>query len=162
MMEKKEAKVPYSDDNFLRVSLEWLICTDQPIDALEHPRYRAMIEIAAGAPNGKVTIPSQKITRQEILNLLWDYMRGLKKKLMSPACSGKISLTCDGWDASNIDSYLAVTAHWIHEKLDGNKPPVWTLKMGLIGFVRLKGSHNGFNLGNALYSVAERLDIHKK
>jgi len=29
--------------------------------------------------------------------------------------SGKVSLTCDAWQADNADAYFAVTGHWVEE-----------------------------------------------
>ena len=31
----------------------------------------------------------------------------------------QISLTCDAWQASNADTYFAVTGHWIEERVQG-------------------------------------------
>ncbi|EJD46027.1 hypothetical protein AURDEDRAFT_48267, partial [Auricularia subglabra TFB-10046 SS5] len=49
---EQEKIVPYSDAAFREVALEWLIATDQPISALEHPRFRELISIAARARDG--------------------------------------------------------------------------------------------------------------
>ncbi|KAE9403020.1 hypothetical protein BT96DRAFT_1083216 [Gymnopus androsaceus JB14] len=57
----KEWVVPYLDELFQQVAIEWLIETDQPISALEHPRFWEMIGIAACATNG-VKIPNHKAT----------------------------------------------------------------------------------------------------
>ncbi|KZT24065.1 hypothetical protein NEOLEDRAFT_1025667, partial [Neolentinus lepideus HHB14362 ss-1] len=53
--------------------------------------------------------------------------------------SGSINLTCDAWQASNIDAYFAVTAHWIQEQ----EPTRWAIETALIGFVRMNTSHDG-------------------
>ncbi|KAH9969346.1 hypothetical protein BJV74DRAFT_889793 [Russula compacta] len=42
-------------------SIEWLVATDQPISALNHPKFKEMINIAACATNG-VKIPGCKAT----------------------------------------------------------------------------------------------------
>ncbi|KAF9058405.1 hypothetical protein BDP27DRAFT_1241318, partial [Rhodocollybia butyracea] len=59
---------PYSDELFEQAALEWLIETDQPIAALEHPKFRAMINVAARATSG-VKLPNRKATRRAIINL---------------------------------------------------------------------------------------------
>ncbi|KAF8230432.1 hypothetical protein L208DRAFT_1183306, partial [Tricholoma matsutake] len=56
---------------------------------------------------------------------------------------GKVSLTCDAWQAGNADGYFAVTAHWIEELTPGK----WELKSTLIGFTQLNNVHNGEQLG---------------
>ena len=69
-----------------------------------------------------------------------------------------MNLTCDAWQALNIDSYFAVTGHWIEESVAG----VWTLESALLGFVRLNNSHHGVRLGQALYKVVARIGIQHK
>ncbi|KAF8233428.1 hypothetical protein L208DRAFT_1266745, partial [Tricholoma matsutake] len=61
---------------------------------------------------------------------------------------GKISLTCDAWQASNSDGYLAVMGSWIEEE-DGK----WQLQTVLLGFTQLNNAHNGTWLGQALFKI---------
>ncbi|KAJ7190346.1 hypothetical protein GGX14DRAFT_340545, partial [Mycena pura] len=52
----------------------------KPIDALDHPKFRNMIEISARAKNG-VVIPGRKATRDEIMDIFKRSMEQLKAKL---------------------------------------------------------------------------------
>ncbi|KAF8149598.1 hypothetical protein K438DRAFT_1456814, partial [Mycena galopus ATCC 62051] len=52
LRKKPERPVPYSDDVFTEAALEWLIATNQPVNALTHPKFKAMIDIAARATAG--------------------------------------------------------------------------------------------------------------
>ncbi|KAJ3531266.1 hypothetical protein NM688_g7598 [Phlebia brevispora] len=154
-MPKKERVYAYTELAFRCAAIEWLIATDQPLDALEHPKYVDMIQTAARATNG-VTIPSRKTCRQEIMNMFHEQLAALKKDLSNKSkVSGEISLTCDAWQASNTDGYFAVTAHWIEE----SRPGDWILRSALVGFTQLNNAHNGQRLGQALYLIADRLDI---
>ena len=72
--------------------------------------------------------------------------------------SGKINLTCDAWQASNMDGYFAVTGHWIEESI----PSHWELKSGLLGFTQLNNAHNGKQLGQTLFKIIERVGIEHK
>ncbi|OJA10009.1 hypothetical protein AZE42_13011, partial [Rhizopogon vesiculosus] len=47
-----EHVMPYTDELFREAAIKWLIETDQPIDALEHPAFKNMIDIAARTTNG--------------------------------------------------------------------------------------------------------------
>ncbi|TFY50177.1 hypothetical protein EVJ58_g11155, partial [Rhodofomes roseus] len=69
----KEHAAPYSDDLFKSAAIEWLVETDQPIGAFEHPKFINMINVAARAKNG-VTIPSRWTTCREIINLFHQYL----------------------------------------------------------------------------------------
>jgi hypothetical protein len=75
-----------------------------------------------------------------------------------PTVQGKVSLTCDAWQASNADGYFAVTAHWIEEQA----PTSWDLKSTLIGFTCLNSAHNGQRLGHALFKIIRHMGIQQK
>ena len=72
----------------------------------------------------------------------------------SDAVKGKVSLTCDAWQASNADAYFAVTGSWV-EEINGQ----WGLHTALLGFTRLNNAHNGARLGQALFKIVSRLGI---
>jgi hypothetical protein len=147
-------------------------CPSQPIQALEHPKFQEMIDVASRATNG-VKIPGRKATRGEIKRLFKDHLVRLKAQLnvrapfgpcsslinfQGPTVQGEVSLTCDAWQAGNADGYFAVTAHWIEELT----PSKWELKSALIGFTRLNNAHNGERLGQALFKIIKRVGIENK
>ncbi|KAG1801824.1 hypothetical protein EV424DRAFT_1331604, partial [Suillus variegatus] len=82
MTERKlsERVVPYSDQLFRKAAIEWLIATDQPIQALEHPRFKEMVDVASRATQG-VKIPGRKATRAEIMRMFKSHLTKLRKKL---------------------------------------------------------------------------------
>lgn len=159
LREKKLSKrvVKYTEEPFCRAAIEWLIATDQPMQALEHPKFQEMIGIASQATNG-VKIPSRKLTRATIKQMFKDHLTGLRARLDSTTVTGKINLTCDAWQVSNTDGYFVVTGHWIEESV----PTQWELKSELLGFSRLGNVHNGERLGQALYKVVNRVGIAHK
>ena len=69
-----------------------------------------------------------------------------------------MSLTCDGWQASNTDGYFTVTGHWIEE----SHPGIWELQSALFGFIQLNNAHNSKQLGGALFKIVDRLRISLK
>ncbi|KAG6895297.1 hypothetical protein C0992_002089, partial [Termitomyces sp. T32_za158] len=150
-------KVHYSDQLFREVAVEWLVSTDQPIGALNHPKFHQMIHIASQAKNG-IKIPDRCQTRQEIMSSFKKQMNFLRTRLNSFTVQGVVNLTCDAWQASNVDGYFAVTGTWIEEA----KPREWETQTALLGFVRLNNAHNGRRLGKALFKVASRLGIAHK
>jgi hypothetical protein len=150
----KEHVVLYSDELFEQAAVEWLIETDQPIAAFEHPKFREMVNIAARATNG-VKIPNRKATRRAVINLFKKNLYHLRTRFASEAVTGKISTTCDAWQASNGDAYFAVTGHWIEE----TSPGIWTLKSALLGFTQMNTTHSGILLGRALFKILRRYNI---
>lgn len=81
----------------------------------------------------------------------------LTSDLQSDAVKGKVSLTCDAWQASNVDGYFAVTGSWIKEA-NGK----WELQTALLGFTQLNSAHNGVRLGQALFNIVSRAGIAHK
>ncbi len=69
--------------------------------------------------------------------------------------SGKVSLTCDAWQADNADAYFAVTGHWVEE----HAPEEWTVEQALLSSAQMNTAHNGAHLGQALYRVCDCLWI---
>ncbi|OBZ65234.1 putative AC transposase [Grifola frondosa] len=114
----KDRIIAYSEQVFREAAIEWLIATDQPISALEHPKFKAMIDMAARATDG-VKIPTHKAARKEIIRMFNAQMAGLRRRLNSDNVRGEVSLTCNAWQAGNVDAYFAVTAHWIDESEPG-------------------------------------------
>ncbi|KAG6858716.1 hypothetical protein C0995_014485 [Termitomyces sp. Mi166 len=133
----KERVAKYTHKEFCRAAIEWLVATDQclistvvkPIQALEHLKFKRMIDLASRATDG-VKIPGQKSTWVAIKQSFQSHLKNLKAQLNSPKVMGEVNLTCDAWQAGNTDGYFAVTGHWIEE----TAPMQWELKSALVGF----------------------------
>jgi hypothetical protein len=54
-----------------------------------------------------------------------------------------------------MDSYFAVTGHWVEEHAPGE----WNLEHALLGFAQMNCAHNGSRLGQVLYKVCNQLQI---
>ncbi|KAF8189275.1 hypothetical protein K438DRAFT_1441640, partial [Mycena galopus ATCC 62051] len=68
LRDKLEKVVSYSNSAFRDATLEWFIAANQPINPLNHPRFRELINPASRAPDG-IKIPGRKASWDEILNL---------------------------------------------------------------------------------------------
>ncbi|KAG2346964.1 hypothetical protein BDR05DRAFT_877854 [Suillus weaverae] len=75
-----ERVIPYSDKLFKRAAIEWLVATDQPIQALDHPKFQDMIDVASRATNG-VKIPNRRATRAEIMRIFKNHLTRLRTTL---------------------------------------------------------------------------------
>lgn len=76
----------------------------------------------------------------------------------SKAVAGVINLTCNAWQAANVEAYFAVTGHWIEELSVG----VWEIQSTVIGFTLLNNAHNGIRLGQALFKIVDQVGIAHK
>ena len=75
--------------------------------------------------------------------------------LQSDKVKGRVSLTCNAWQASNVDGYFAITGSWIEEQKDKK----WELQTALLGFTQLNSAHNGIQLGLALFKIVSQAGI---
>jgi hypothetical protein len=97
----RQAVVTYSDSRFREAAIEWLISTGQvsvfnsesyclspwysityfqPIQAVDHPSFKKMIDVASHATSG-VSVPNRKATRREIMDSFKKQMSKLKERL---------------------------------------------------------------------------------
>ncbi|KAI0245465.1 hypothetical protein BJV78DRAFT_1111205, partial [Lactifluus subvellereus] len=79
-MKTSERVIPYTDNAFREAAIEWLISSDQPIQALEHPKFKEMIDLAGRAKNG-VKIPGRKRVRTAIMQKFKTYLTTLRVRL---------------------------------------------------------------------------------
>ncbi|KAH8995840.1 hypothetical protein EDB86DRAFT_2804313 [Lactarius hatsudake] len=76
----RERVIPYTDELFCEAAVEWLVSTDQPIQAFNHPSFQKMIHTAARATSG-VKIPDGRRTRQAIIDTFKMQLVALRKRL---------------------------------------------------------------------------------
>jgi len=74
---------------------------------------------------------------------------------------GKVSTTMDIWSDPNLQSYMAVTAHWL-EVVKENGCDELCLQSGLIGFMSMSMHHTGEHIATAFYHVIHRVGITSK
>ena len=68
--------------------------------------------------------------------------------------NSRISLSLDVWSSSNHLAFLAVVAYYLTKD--------WRYQSRLIGFIPLPRSHDGLNLGEAVYTLIRHLRIETK
>jgi hypothetical protein len=78
--------------------------------------------------------------------------------LQSDSVSRAVNITCDVWQAENVNGYFAITGHWIEE----THPMQWECESALLSFMQLNNAHNGKHLGGALFKILDRVGIAHK
>ncbi|KAL4255385.1 hypothetical protein AB1N83_014047 [Pleurotus pulmonarius] len=138
------ARLPlYTDQVYHKAAIHWFVENDLPIQALEHPSFQNMIDMAARATNS-VKHLTGKMTQNQIMVAFKRTLTKIRERVNSEMVQGRVSLTCD--------------SHWIEEE----RPGVWKMGMALIGFNQLNNPHNGQHLGHTLYKIIERVHIQHK
>ncbi|KAF6747684.1 hypothetical protein DFP72DRAFT_821472, partial [Ephemerocybe angulata] len=77
--------IKYSDALFQEVAEEWLIATNQPVEALSHPRFHELIQVAARAGEDGVKIPEKRAVRESIIRRFRNSVKELRERF---ECNG--------------------------------------------------------------------------
>jgi len=80
---------------------------------------------------------------------------GLNTPPFRASCHREVNLTCDAWQASNVDGYFMVTGHWIEEQSSGQ----WELEHTVLVFMRMNTAHNWKQLVQSLFKICLCLGI---
>lgn len=72
------------------------------------------------------------------------------------ASIGKISFTADIWSSKGMNSYLAITAHWLGPRGDDDQV---VLRQALLAFRRIRGAHSGQRIARIVFNIFENAGI---
>jgi hypothetical protein len=75
---------------------------------------------------------------------------------------GRISFTTDLWSDPNLDSYMAISAHYMSRVPSFNSKPRLEYQSGLIAFRFVEGSHSGANLAKYFFGMLDEYDVTNK
>ncbi|SJK99374.1 uncharacterized protein ARMOST_02670 [Armillaria ostoyae] len=101
-------------------------------------------------------IPHCSSLRAHILQMWDEYLDNLLSELKGSM--GCISFTTDLWTDLNLCPFMAITCHWIENKIvDGQA--MLHLRSDLIGFHRVPGRHSGEHLAEVFIYILDRLHI---
>jgi hypothetical protein len=135
------------------VSCSFILTSPQSIRVVECPEFRKLCMVLCRALVD-ADIPRRDKMREAVISQWRDKFRELKSDL-SKSC-GRISFTSDIWSNANLESYLALTAHWIScDESSGRL----ALNAALIGFHRLKKKHTGLNIAKTILYLLDRADV---
>lgn len=72
---------------------------------------------------------------------------------------GLISFTADIWSSKGLHPFLAMTAHWLGRKGEGDQ---MVLRQALLAFRRIRGAHSGQRLARIVFGILEHAGIQHK
>jgi hypothetical protein len=163
-----------------QVCFHFLVCIHyahvssfKSLNVVECPEFRSLL-LSVGGDFTESQIPGRTKLRELVIQAWRDYFEQLRRDLavslvyllqyfFSGFCIqmalGQISFTMDIWSDPLLQSYLALTAHWIAE-VPGTS--ALQLKTALIAFHRLCGSHSGRLLAKTVMRLLDRAGITAK
>lgn len=118
-----------------------------PFLLVEHPEFRALIEMARLSPV-MPDIPSAFTVRRHLKTTVERRQCDLLRKLPEGA---KLSIALDCWTSPFRQGFMAVTGYFLDEE--------WNYREILLGFEPLHGSHTGAYLSTILLGLLEKHEI---
>ena len=115
---------------------------------IESESFRELIHVIAPALDDFM-VSSATTIRNWILKLFEGQNLVIKAKLAK--ARSKIHISFDGWTAPNRRAFIGIVAHWLDEDL--KKQDL------LIGLRRIKGSHSGENIAEAILPVLRSFQL---
>jgi hypothetical protein len=121
-----------------------------PFQLVEHPQFRALIEMARLAPSFP-EIPSAKTVRRHLQDLVQERQKNLLQMLPQGA---KLSIALDCWTSPFRQAFMAVTGYFLDVD--------WNYREILLGFEPLSGSHTGTYLSTVLQQLLAQHQIESR
>lgn len=115
-----------------------------PFQLVEHPQFRALIEMARLAPSFP-EIPSAYMVRRQLQELVQERQHTLLRTLPIDA---KLSIALDCWTSPFRQAFMAVTAYFLDKD--------WNYREILLGFEPLHGAHTGSYLSTVLLELLQK------
>lgn len=125
----------------------FIVALRLPFQLVEHPEFRALIEIASSAPTIP-EIPSARTIRRHLQETVRERQDSLLQTLPEGA---KLSIALDCWTSPFRQAFMAVTGYFIDLE--------WNYREILLGFEPLRGSHIGAYLSSVLLELLEKHQI---
>ncbi|CAG7851404.1 SubName: Full=Uncharacterized protein {ECO:0000313/EMBL:CCA76236.1} [Serendipita indica DSM 11827] len=140
---------PLNQDGVLYFFLRWIVIDDQPLSIVESKEFRQFFFYCCRDLN-ETDLPHKDKVRNGINTLF----KKKQSEWMADAqnCPGRVSFTTDLWTDNVLHAFMAITAHFITEKVE-NGSPVWKMESRLISFKNIIGSHTGEALGQAFVDI---------
>jgi hypothetical protein len=124
--------VPFVLDTFIRLVVQFIVANSLAIRLVTTTSFHHLIQYCSGKT---IELKTQQLVRH-MIRFYQECANRERDRFRTHISDGsRITLTCDGWDATNGDGYMGVTAHWIDAD--------WNVHGTLIEFGQLPPSHTG-------------------
>ncbi|KAJ5685107.1 hypothetical protein N7536_007726 [Penicillium majusculum] len=137
-------KKVFSQQAWMERLTTFIVASRLPFMLVEHPEFRALIEMAHLAP-AVPEIPTGKTIRRHIQETVKQRQDSLLQLLPEGA---KLSIALDCWTSPFRQAFMAVTGYFLDQE--------WNYREILLGFEPLHGSHTGAYLSTTLLSALKK------
>ena len=143
--EQENVEVPFTQEEFRKRILGWVVCEHQPFLTIENPKLRWVFDLFKPKP----VVPSASTIKNEIVKGYQEEQARIRDLLCS--ADRKVSITLDCWTSPNTKAFMGITVHYIDDS--------WTLQSHILDFVPLYEEHTGKKLCGAFVASCDRFGI---
>ncbi|KAF5353589.1 hypothetical protein D9758_013794 [Tetrapyrgos nigripes] len=147
--DQSKPRPSFTLEGFYERLLRWIAVDDQSLNVVDCPELRDLL-LFIGTDLADSDIPHRtKLSELIVQQFQKEYteMINIKNSL------GRLSWTSDIWSRTNLESYMAVTVHYIVRAESGHIE----LRSRLVAFRRIESSHTGANIAGIFMSVLKDL-----
>ncbi|KAJ6001218.1 hypothetical protein N7481_001627 [Penicillium waksmanii] len=141
---KPSQKGTFTQQAWIERVITFMTASRLPFQLVEHPQFRALIEMARLAPSFP-EIPSAYMVRRQLQELVQERQNTLLRTLPMDA---KLSIALDCWTSPFWQAFMAVTAYFLDKD--------WNYREILLGFEPLHGAHTGLYLSTVLLELLQK------
>jgi hypothetical protein len=138
-------------EKFRWLLLKWIIQMHVALVVVESESFRELVLFIAPALEGFL-VHSASTIRRWILQLFDRQSQVIKKKLAK--ARSRIHISFDLWTSPNHRAFVGIVAHWLDEDLKKQD--------ALIGLRRVRGSHSGENIAEAVIPLLQMYELGPK
>ncbi|KAJ5355238.1 uncharacterized protein N7496_000165 [Penicillium cataractarum] len=137
-------KASFTPQAWMERLITFIAASRLPFQLIEHPEFRALLEMARLAPCFP-EIPTATTVRRHLQEIVEERQYTLLQKLPN---SAKLSIALDCWTSPFRQAFMAITGYFIDQE--------WNYRELLLGFEPLQGSHTGAYLSTVLLDLLEK------
>lgn len=135
----------FSQENFRKALLRWVIECNQPFTEPQQKAFVALIRTL----NPCAEVVSDKTVKADLMAEFTQKTHELKTEVAD--VPGKISITMDAWTSKNSLAFLAIRGHWLDRQ--------WKYHSKLLDFAYIEGEHTSFELSQIFEKCLVHLGI---
>ncbi|KAJ3533021.1 hypothetical protein NMY22_g7505 [Coprinellus aureogranulatus] len=140
-----QTETAWDQTKFEKLLVEWVAACDQPLDEVDKPEFRELLQYVHSPARKALKIPGRTTVRRRLMEMGADAVKETTD--MFKSLDTKVAISLDAWTSENQYAFLAIVAHYVSK--DGE------LEELLIDFREIQGAHTGENLAELVWRTME-------
>ncbi|KAJ3508846.1 hypothetical protein NMY22_g16486 [Coprinellus aureogranulatus] len=140
-----QTETAWDQTKFEKLLVEWVAACDQPLDEVDKPEFRELLQYVHSPARKALKIPGRTTVRRRLMEMGADAVKETTD--MFKSLDTKVAISLDAWTSENQYAFLAIVAHYVSKEGE--------LEELLIDFREIQGAHTGENLADLVWRTME-------